>query len=62
VSQPTAQIGQVIDGRYRITGVLGTGGMGSVYRAEHMTIRRLVAVKLLHKEFAEDPLFAKRRW
>ncbi len=60
VAQSTAQIGQVIDGRYRIVGVLGTGGMGSVYRAEHMTIRRPVAVKLLHKEFAEDPVFAKR--
>ena len=60
MAEATAEIGELIDGRYRITSILGTGGMGSVFRAEHMTIRRPVAVKLLHKEFAEDPTFAKR--
>ncbi len=40
--------GEIIDSRYRILGVLGQGGMGSVYRAEHVTIRRPLAIKLLH--------------
>ncbi|HTE55936.1 MAG TPA: serine/threonine-protein kinase [Kofleriaceae bacterium] len=54
------QIGDVIDSRYRITGRLGSGGMGSVYRAEHLTIRRPVAIKVLHPDFAGDPDHGKR--
>jgi len=56
----TATMGQLIDGRYRISAFIGDGGMGSVYRAEHVTIRKPVAVKLLHREFATQPGFADR--
>ena len=54
------KVGDILDSRYRITGLLGTGGMGSVYRAEHVTIRRPVAIKVLHPNFADDPDYAKR--
>ncbi len=54
------KVGDILDSRYRITGLLGTGGMGSVYRAEHVTIRRPVAIKVLHPNLAEDPDYAKR--
>jgi serine/threonine protein kinase len=46
----TPRVGDVLDGRYRVTGVLGSGGMGCVYLAEHISIQRPLAVKLLHPE------------
>jgi serine/threonine-protein kinase len=36
--------------RYRVIELLGSGGMGSVYRAEHVHMRKSVAFKLLHRE------------
>ena len=50
-------IGQVIGGRYRVTGVLGEGGMGIVYVGEQQmgsTIRQ-VAIKTLHQHLSKDP-------
>ncbi|MGB5697090.1 MAG: serine/threonine-protein kinase [Polyangiales bacterium] len=44
------RIGDVLDAKFRITGVLGSGGMGCVYLAEHTSIKRPVALKLLHPE------------
>src|ERR1700733_3328007 len=52
-------IGQTV-GNYLVTQKLGEGGMGSVYLAEHPTIGKKVALKVLHAEFASNPEVAER--
>ena len=52
--------GQVLDGKYRLTRLLGKGGMGAVYRGEHVIIGKQVAVKFLHAEFASNAEVVKR--
>ena len=49
-----ALIGRVIADRYKVVGLLGEGGMGAVYVAEHTLIGRKVALKRLHPELASD--------
>lgn len=45
-------------GNYKVLGELGRGSQGTVYRAEHVMLEKPVAVKVLHAEFARDPVFA----
>src|SRR5215831_10171979 len=54
------QIGAVIAERYRLVEKIGQGGSGIIYRAEHVTVRRKVAVKILHHELARDDLAIER--
>ena len=53
-------IGTVLDGRYKIEAVLGSGGMGKVYRAQHAGIGRTVAIKVLHTDLSKNPEAAQR--
>src|SRR5438552_18417665 len=41
-------------GNYELTGLIGVGGMGAVYRAVHPEIGRVVAIKVLKPELARD--------
>jgi serine/threonine-protein kinase len=52
--------GTILDGRWRIDALLGTGGMGSVYRAEHVHVGRKAAVKVLHPELCSSPAERER--
>jgi eukaryotic-like serine/threonine-protein kinase len=55
----TELIDQVI-GNYRIEALLGKGGMGQVYRARHLRLDTLRALKVLHPNLALDPTFQAR--
>jgi eukaryotic-like serine/threonine-protein kinase len=57
---PDAVIGSLIDHRYKVVSRLGSGGMADVYLAEDEQLGRKVALKLLHRRFAEDPGFVER--
>ncbi|MEM1416513.1 MAG: protein kinase [Myxococcota bacterium] len=49
-------VGKTVGGRYRLISRLGAGGMSSVYLARHVMIDRLVAVKTLRRDLAQDPV------
>ncbi|HEY4176484.1 MAG TPA: protein kinase [Kofleriaceae bacterium] len=53
-------VGSVLDGRYRIDSILGTGGMGRVYRGEHVGIGKQVAIKVLHADLSRNREAAQR--
>jgi eukaryotic-like serine/threonine-protein kinase len=46
------EVGQVIRGKYKLLRLLGDGGMGSVYEAEHIDLGTHVAIKVLHGDLA----------
>src|SRR5438552_17430333 len=52
--------GAIIAGRWRVGTPLGEGGVGAVYRAEHVGTERTVAIKVLHERFAEQLEFRRR--
>jgi serine/threonine-protein kinase len=48
------ETGQTIEGKYRIKGLIGEGGMGAVYEGENIRIQRRVAIKVLHPSFTQN--------
>src|SRR5215207_9320293 len=55
-----ALIGRTLSERYRIVSLVAMGGMGAIYRAEHLLMRKHVAVKVLHPEVEGFPELVAR--
>ncbi|PID38188.1 MAG: hypothetical protein CSB49_06885 [Proteobacteria bacterium] len=53
-------LGKVVANRYRVLAKMGEGGMGTVYLAEHVTIEKKVALKVLLHEYARKPDLKQR--
>jgi serine/threonine protein kinase len=54
------QVGAIIDRKYELLSLLGTGGMSAVYKARHAFMRNTVAVKLMHPRLLTDTQSIKR--
>lgn len=52
--------GKILDERYELMEKIGSGGMADVYKAKDILLDRIVAVKILHSNFAEDNDFIVR--
>ncbi len=48
------KVGEIVGGKYRLIRYLASGGMGTVYEAQHTVVKRRFAVKLLHAELASQ--------
>jgi serine/threonine-protein kinase len=53
---------RVLDGRYRVLTRIGAGGMGAVYRVEHVRLGKIAAMKVLHQSTATDREMVRRFW
>jgi eukaryotic-like serine/threonine-protein kinase len=55
-----ALVGQLIDGKYEVRSIIGSGGMGTVFEAKHVAIGRIVAIKALHPSQIDNATAVKR--
>jgi len=55
-----ALVGKLLGERFQVQALLGQGASGTIYRAEHVTLRRRVAIKVLHAELSRDDLAIER--
>lgn len=59
-TSPSEILGKVLENRYRVEKLIGEGGMGRVYLAEHVDIGKKVAVKVLHPVYGGMPDLVER--
>ena len=53
-------VGRTIAGKFVVEDIIGSGAMGAVYRARQVALDKVVAIKVLHGEHADDATFAAR--
>ncbi|MDX2052765.1 MAG: protein kinase [Polyangiaceae bacterium] len=53
MAEAESYVGRILAGRYRLTEKVNEGGMGAIWRAEHLVLRAPVAVKLIDREMLE---------
>jgi eukaryotic-like serine/threonine-protein kinase len=53
-------LGKLLGERFQVQEQIGQGASGTIYRAEHVTLRRRVAIKVLHAELSRDDLAVER--
>jgi serine/threonine protein kinase len=53
-------LGRVIDDRYRVLEIVGRGGMGVVYKVEHLRMGKIAAMKVLHPEYSREAEVVER--
>ncbi|BDG03905.1 serine/threonine-protein kinase [Anaeromyxobacter oryzae] len=58
--EPQLLVGTTLDGRYELVSHLATGGMGAVFRARHVHLRKEVAVKVLRSDLSSTPEIVER--
>jgi serine/threonine protein kinase len=59
-SGPDPLIGTLIAEKFEITALMGEGAMGRIYRARHLALDRMIAIKVLHKHLGGEARVAKR--
>jgi serine/threonine protein kinase len=57
---PSELIGRTLGDEYKVTGLVGVGGIGRVYRAEHLVLKRPVALKVLLEQYQCVPALQRR--
>ncbi len=57
---PDLVIGRTVAGNFRVTKLIGSGGMGNVYQAEQLSLGKMVAIKVLHRELMMDERLIRR--
>src|SRR5690349_9405840 len=60
IDEPDRWLGRVVDGRYKVLERIGRGGMGVVYRVEHLAMGKVAAMKVMHGELASSREALKR--